>query len=140
MTSVKNKNKIYNKFCKAKDQTKKQHLHEQFKTYRNSLVNSTRQGKANHYKNIYRIITKSLQYSIAFLEQSLKKLIKKTPKSNKHFSNYLNNQNLNLFLLDAVKEYEIESKMDKLGLNSTPAGMLKAIANLFNEKSDLISA
>ena len=50
LTSVKNKHKIYNKFCKAKDQTRKQHLQEKFKTYRNSLANSTRQSKQNYYK------------------------------------------------------------------------------------------
>ena len=32
LTSMKNKNKIYNKFCKAKDQTRKQHLHEKLKS------------------------------------------------------------------------------------------------------------
>ena len=32
LTSIKNKNEIYNKFCKAKDQTRKQHLHEKLKS------------------------------------------------------------------------------------------------------------
>ena len=50
LTSFKNKNKIYNKFREAKDQTRKQHLHEKFKIYRNSLANLTRQNKQNYYK------------------------------------------------------------------------------------------
>ena len=50
LTSIKNKNKIYNKVCKAEDQARKQHLHEKFKIYRNSLANLTRQSKQNYYK------------------------------------------------------------------------------------------
>ena len=59
------------------------------------------------------------------------KLIKKTPKSNKHFSNYLKNQNLNSLFLDAVTEDEIESIIGSLnsrktiGPNSIPTRILK---------------
>ena len=50
LTSIKEKKKKYHKFCKAKDQTQKQHLNEKFEIYRNSLANLTRHGKQNHYK------------------------------------------------------------------------------------------
>ena len=50
LTSIQNKNKICNKVCKAEDQARKQHLHEKFKIYRNSLANLTRQSKQNYYK------------------------------------------------------------------------------------------
>ena len=59
------------------------------------------------------------------------KIDKKTPKSNKHFSNYLKNQNLNSLLLDAVTEDEIESiignlnSRKKIGPNSIPTRILK---------------
>ena len=33
-----------------KDQTRKQHLHKKFKTYKNSLANLTRQSKENYYQ------------------------------------------------------------------------------------------
>ena len=49
LTSVKKTNKIYNKFCKVKDQTRKQH-HQIFKTFRNSLVNLTIKYQENSYK------------------------------------------------------------------------------------------
>ena len=44
---------MYNKFCKAKDQTRKQHLHKKFKTYRNCLANLTRQSKENYYQKYF---------------------------------------------------------------------------------------
>ena len=50
LTSIQNKNKICNKVCKAEEQARKQHLHEKFKIYRNSLANLTRQSKQNYYK------------------------------------------------------------------------------------------
>ena len=53
MTSVKSKNKICNKFCNAKDQARKEHLHEKFKIYRNSFANLTRQSKQNYYKTYF---------------------------------------------------------------------------------------
>ena len=53
LTSIKNKNKIYNKFCKAKDQEREQHLQEKFKIYWNSLANLTRKSKHNYYKKYF---------------------------------------------------------------------------------------
>ena len=50
LTSIKNKNEIHNKFCKAKDQARKYDLHEKFKVHRNSLANLTRQSKQNYCK------------------------------------------------------------------------------------------
>ena len=53
MTSVKNKNKIYNEFCEAKDHARKQHLHEKFKIYRNLLANLTKPNKQYYYKKYF---------------------------------------------------------------------------------------
>ena len=50
LTSIKNKNKIQSKFCEVKEQTRKQHLHEKFKIYRNSFANLIKQSKQNYYK------------------------------------------------------------------------------------------
>ena len=44
---------VYNKFCKAKDQARKQRVHEKFKIYRNSLACLTRQSKQNYYKKYF---------------------------------------------------------------------------------------
>ena len=53
LTSIKNKNKIYNKFCQAKEQTRKQHFHEKFKIYRNFLANLARRSKQNYYRKYF---------------------------------------------------------------------------------------
>ena len=58
---------------------------------------------------------------------------KKTPKSNKHFSNYLKNQNINLFFLDAITEDEIEPIINSrktIGPNSIPTCILKEFKNI----------
>ena len=174
LTSVKNKNEIYNKFCKAKGQARKQHLHEKFKIYRNSLTNLKRQSKQNYYKKYFKenktnlikvwkgikeiiLINKSNQTQPAclkignknisnkkkpskefnnFLGTIAERIGKKTPKSNEQFSNYLKNQNLSLFFLDAVAEDETESITAKLnsrkaiGPNSIPTHILKEFKNI----------
>ena len=53
LTSIRNKNKIYNKFCKAKDQERKDSLYQQFKNYRNILSNLTKKSKENYYKEYF---------------------------------------------------------------------------------------
>ena len=45
LTSILNKNKKYNKFCKTKDQERKDLLYQQFKNYRNILLNLTKRVK-----------------------------------------------------------------------------------------------
>ena len=53
LISIRNKNKIYNKFCKAKYQKRKDLLHQQFKNYRNILSNLTKKSKENYYKEYF---------------------------------------------------------------------------------------
>ena len=68
--------------------------------------------------------------------KTAEKIDKKTPKSNKHFSNYLKNQNLNSILLDSVTGDEIESLICNLnsrkavGPNSIPTHILKEFKNI----------
>ena len=52
LTSIRNKNNIYNRFYKAKDQERKDLLHQQFKSYRNILSNFTKKNKKTIIKNI----------------------------------------------------------------------------------------
>ena len=61
MTSIKNKNKIYNKFCQAKDQTRKQHLHKKFKIYTNSLANLTRRSKQYSAESVEYKVSKGIK-------------------------------------------------------------------------------
>ena len=51
--SIQNKNKIYNKFCEAKDPERKKSLHETFKKYKNIIANLTRISKEKHYKHYF---------------------------------------------------------------------------------------
>ena len=53
LKSVKNKNKIFNKFCKAKDPLRKRGLHQQYKHYRNQITTLTRISKEKHYKQYF---------------------------------------------------------------------------------------
>ena len=45
LMSIHIKNKLYNKFCKAKDNQRKELLYQRFKTYRNLLSNLTKKVK-----------------------------------------------------------------------------------------------
>ena len=71
-----------------------------------------------------------------FLGTIAERIGKKIPKSNEQFSNYLKNQNLSLFFLDAVAEDETESITAKLnsrkaiGPNSIPTHILKEFKNI----------
>ena len=149
MTSVPNKNKIYYKFWKAKDQERKDLLHQQFKNYRNILSNLKRvkkkKSKENYYKEYFQenennlikvwqgrkdiiLIEKHNRAQPTFLKINdrlttnnkkvaeefnifygtiAQKTDQKTPKSNKHFSNYLKNKNLASLLLQPLTEKEI---------------------------------
>ena len=53
LKSVKNKNKIFNKFCKAKDPLRKRGLHQLYKLYRNQITTLTRICKEKHYKQYF---------------------------------------------------------------------------------------
>ena len=50
---IRKKNKIYNKFCQAKDSERKKSLHEAFKKYRNIIANLTKIRKEKYYKNYF---------------------------------------------------------------------------------------
>ena len=53
LTSIKIKNKIYDKYCRAKDVARKNILHTQFKKYRNTINNLIRISKDSHYKTYF---------------------------------------------------------------------------------------
>ena len=60
LTSINNKNKTYQKYCRAKDQNRKHELHTLFKQYRNSLNNIIKVSKANHYHQYFTTNKKNL--------------------------------------------------------------------------------
>ena len=53
LTSIRNKNKTYNKLCKAKDKERKDLLYQQLKNYRNILSNLTKKSEENSYKEYF---------------------------------------------------------------------------------------
>ena len=52
LVSFKKKNKIFHRFCRAKDPERKKSLHETLKKYRN-IANLTRISKEKHCKNYF---------------------------------------------------------------------------------------
>ena len=54
LTSIRKKHKIHSTFLKAKDQTRKEALNQEYKTYKNLLTNITRKSKENYYKQYFR--------------------------------------------------------------------------------------
>ena len=54
LTSIRKKYKIHSKFLKAKDQTRKEALNQEYKTYKNLLTNITKKSKENYYKQYFK--------------------------------------------------------------------------------------
>ena len=50
LTSIRKKAKIHRKLLKAKDQTRKEALNQEYKIYNNLLTNITKKSKENCYK------------------------------------------------------------------------------------------
>ena len=76
LTSINNKDKSYQKYCRAIDQNRKHVLHTLFKRYQNSLNNTIKVSKANHYHQCFTIEKRNL---MKFLEES-KEMIHTKPK------------------------------------------------------------
>ena len=95
MTSVKSKNKIYNKFCNVKDQARKEHLHEKFKIYRNTFANLTRQTKQNYYKTYFEENKTNLKVLKSEVWKGIKEIILLN-KSNKTQTTFLKIGNKNI--------------------------------------------
>ena len=53
LKSIEKKNRIYRKCIRTKNATKKEELHNLFKSYGNSLNKLARLSKANHYKTFF---------------------------------------------------------------------------------------
>ena len=53
LTSIKHKNKIYDKFCRAKDANRKKELYNTWKAYKNLILNLTRRSKESYYKTFF---------------------------------------------------------------------------------------
>ena len=49
LTSINNKNKTYRKYCRAKNQTRRDELHNLFKKYQNSINKIIKVSKAKYY-------------------------------------------------------------------------------------------
>ena len=61
LTSIKKKNKIYKKFCRAKNDQNKHTLHEEFKIYQNTILKLTKINKSKHYQTFFVNIRKTLK-------------------------------------------------------------------------------
>ena len=54
LISVRKKYKIHSKFLKAKDQTRKEALNQEYKTYKNLLTIINKKSKENYYKQYFK--------------------------------------------------------------------------------------
>ena len=54
LTFIRNKDKIHSKSLKAKDQTRKEALNQEYKICKNLLTNITKKGKENYYKQYFK--------------------------------------------------------------------------------------
>ena len=55
IASINNKNKTYRKYCRAKNRTRRDELHNLFKKYRNSINKIIKVSKAKHYHQYFNI-------------------------------------------------------------------------------------
>ena len=53
LTSIKKKNHIYEKFCRANNDQNKHTLHEEFKKYCNTILKLTKINKFKHYQTFF---------------------------------------------------------------------------------------
>ena len=53
LKNINKKNKLYQKFCTAKDPARKEQIHEEFKVLRNSVTNRLRESKENYYRKYF---------------------------------------------------------------------------------------
>ena len=57
--SVRKKNNLHNKLCRAKDSERKEELHRLYKTYKNHVTNLSRRSKESYFKNLFEEIKKN---------------------------------------------------------------------------------
>ena len=51
--SIRKKNNLYNKLCRAKDPERREELHKLYKAYKNHVTNLSRRSKESYFKNLF---------------------------------------------------------------------------------------
>ena len=51
--SIRKKNNLYKRLCRAKDHERKEELHKQYKAYKNHVTNLSRRRKESYFKNLF---------------------------------------------------------------------------------------
>ena len=51
--SIRKKNNLYKKLCRAKDPKRKEELHKLYKAYKNHVTNLSRRSKESYFKNLF---------------------------------------------------------------------------------------
>ena len=77
LTSIKKKVKIHRKSLKAKDQTRREALSQEYKIYKNLLINITKKSKESYYKQYFKDSKNNLINVWKKIKEII--LIKKTP-------------------------------------------------------------
>ena len=90
LKSIEKKNRIYRKCIRTKNSTKKEELHNFFKSYSNSLNNIARLSKENHYKTIFEDNKNKLNK----VWEGIKEIININKKNTQQITNINNNGEL----------------------------------------------
>ena len=95
LKNINKKNKLYHKFCKAKDPARKEQLHEEFKVLRNTVTNSLRESKENYYRKYFEDNKLNLRKIWNGIKEiiNLKKSNKSQPRCIKINEIYITDQN-----------------------------------------------
>ena len=80
LNSIKNKNRKYRKYQRAKDATRKHDLHNEFKTYRNKLDKVLKSSKSIHYQKLFEANKTNLRKTWEGIREVIN--VKKTPTNN----------------------------------------------------------
>ena len=95
LKNINKKNKLYQKFCKAKDPARKEQIHEEFKVLRNSVTNRLRESKENYYRKYFEDNKLNLRKIWNGIKEiiNLKKSNKSQPRCIKINEIYITDQN-----------------------------------------------
>ena len=95
LKNINKKNKLYQKFSKAKDPARKEKLHEEFKVLRNTVTNSLRESKENYYIKYFEDNKLNLHITWNGIKKiiNLKKSNKSQPRCIKINETYITDQN-----------------------------------------------
>ena len=90
LTSVKNKNKLYRKYIRAKDPSRKNILHYEFKKHQNQIDKILKSSKALHYQRFF----ENNKLNLYKIWAGIKEIINVSAKQKQNISGIANENNI----------------------------------------------